>query len=120
MARLARRLGLVLTVILAFIAMQTGSACAFGASETECDDDCAEEPADECDDDHARACSEEHGVPCTPACADCSGCSGTSSAVLRTADHSPRPHTRQVVLDNLLTERVATVHAERIDRPPCA
>jgi hypothetical protein len=119
-ARLARRLGLVLTVVFAFIAMQTGSACASGASETECADDCADEPADACADDHAPACSEEHGVPCTPACADCPGCSGPSSAVLRTAEHSPQPRTRQVVLDDVLTELVATVHAERIDRPPCA
>jgi hypothetical protein len=119
-ARLARRLGLVLVVVFAFIAMQTGSACAFASNESDCADDCEDEPADDCDDDHAPACSEEHGMPCTPACADCPGCSGPASAVLLAAEHSPPPPTRQVVLDDVLTELVATVHTERIDRPPRA
>jgi hypothetical protein len=119
-ARLTRRLGLVLAVVFAFIAMQTGSACAFSVSETECADDCADAPADECNDEHALECSEDHGVPCTPACADCPGCSGPSSAVLRGADHSPQPRTRPVVIGDVLTELVPTAHGERIDRPPCA
>lgn len=116
MARLARRLGLVLTVVFAFIAMQTGSACAFDAVESECADDCG----DDCADEHAPASSEEHDGPCAPACSDCPGCSGPSSAVLLAADVSPQPRTRHVVLDDVRIDRVAAAHLERIDRPPRA
>lgn len=105
-------------VIVAFVAMQTGSACAFEATETGCEDDCADEPGDDCEDEHAPACSDEHEMPCAPACADCPGCAGPSSAVLSAMDRSPEPRTLQVVLDDVLIERVASVHRERIDRPP--
>lgn len=77
-ARLARHLGLMLTVIVAFVAMQTGTACAFEASEAACADDCAEEAGD-CDDDHAPAHTDEHDLPCAPACSDCPGCAGPTS-----------------------------------------
>jgi hypothetical protein len=119
-APFARRLGLVLTVVFAFIAMQTGSACAFEASARECEDDCEDEPADECDDEHAPACAEEHGVPCPPACSDCPGCSGPATAVLRTAEGSPPPRMRHVVLDDVRRQLVAVTDTARIDRPPRA
>lgn len=119
-ARLARHLGIVMAVIVAFVALQTGSACAFPVAERDCADDCADEPADDCDEEHAPAWADEHKSPCPPACADCPGCAGPSSAVLAAVDRAPEPRMRPVVLEGSVIELVPIAHRERVDRPPRA
>src|SRR5688572_19320511 len=88
-ARLVRRLALVLTVVVAFVALQTGAACALAST---CADDCSDER--DCDDDDDG----EHEDSCPPVCVDCPGCSGPASALLRATEATPIPGDREVAL----------------------
>ncbi len=111
MARLSRRLALVLTVIVAFVTLQTGAACAVANA---CADEC-DEGDDDCDDEPEDA----HDGPCAPVCVDCPGCPGPASAVL----HLPTEPTLVPLADDAALPgaselRRATTDTERLERPP--
>jgi hypothetical protein len=106
-ASVVRRLVLVLTVIVAFTALQTGWACAY---------DCGD---DEHADDAPQACSEvdEEG-PCAPTCVDCTGCGGPARALIAHRDPAPMGACLSVVLGTPVVERSLERAPDRIDRPP--
>jgi hypothetical protein len=94
-------------LVVAFMALQTGWACAYGDG---CDDEASEHS------DH-----DEDESPCGPTCTDCVGCSGPVRALLADRDWTQplascptvEPHTRVVELP-------PDVEPDRIDRPPRA
>jgi hypothetical protein len=108
-ARLVRRIALVLTVVIAFVALQTGAACAVASA---CADDCSDER--DCDDDEGG----EHEDSCPPVCVDCHGCSGPASAWLRTPEPTPIPGDREVILHSVNLEPSSGSDGDRIERPP--
>ena len=105
----AHRLALVLALVVAFVAMQTGWACAYG-------DGCAEEAPKACNDDH----EDEDRAPCGPACTDCVGCSGPARALLAVQPWTPMASCLRVTLDTHVAELARQAAPDRIDRPPRA
>jgi hypothetical protein len=109
---LTRRLSLVLTLVVAFVAMQTGWACTYA-------DDCAEDEASQaCGDDHDD--HEDEAAPCGPTCSDCIGCSGPARALLAEQRWTPKASCMTVALDTHVAELAPEAEHERIDRPPRA
>jgi hypothetical protein len=106
MASVVRRLVLVLTVIVAFAALQTGWACAY---------DCGDEHSDEA----PEVCSEgdEEG-PCAPTCVDCTGCGGPARALIANRDPAPMAACLAVVLATPVVEHALERAPDRLDRPP--
>lgn len=103
MGALARRLGLVLAVIVTFVALQTGSARVIDG---------------DCTDDELAACMDGEGGPCAPSCADCHGCAGPTRALIGARTVDPLAATRVLQLERDDFELVAQRDVDRIDRPP--
>jgi hypothetical protein len=100
---LVRRIGLVLAVILTFVALQTGWARTV---------------TDGCD-DGAESCVEDDGAePCAPSCTDCHGCAGPTRALVGPVSTAPRAAMHAVVLRARIVELFAEGDVDRIDRPP--
>jgi hypothetical protein len=105
MASVVRRLVLVLTVIVAFTALQTGWARAC---------DCGDEHPDE-----EQPCSEGgEETPCAPTCIDCTGCGGPARALIGNRDPVLMAACCPVVLGTPVVERAVERAPDRIDRPP--
>jgi len=109
----AHRLALVLTLVVAFVAMQTGWACAYG-------DGCADEAPQACNDDHEDEDDHEGESPCGPACTDCVGCSGPARALLAEQQWKPMASCLRVALSTHVVALVPEAEPPRIDRPPRA
>lgn len=118
-ATVGHRLVLVLTLVFAFVAMQTGWACAYGDG---CEDESAQACAD--GDAHGDEHGDEHGdageAPCGPACSDCVGCSGPARALLAAQTSIPAASCLTVALDTRVAELAPEAQPDRIDRPPRA
>jgi hypothetical protein len=110
---LTHRVALVLTLVVMFVAMQTGWACTYA------DDDCAEEAAPQaCSDDHDD--HDDEAAPCGPACSDCVGCSGPARALLAEQRWTPMASCMTVALDTHVAALAPEAEHERLDRPPRA
>jgi hypothetical protein len=105
-AAAAHRLAFVLTLVVAFMALQTGWACAYG-------DGCADEATPTCNDDEGQA-------PCGPTCTDCVGCSGPARALLADRQWLPMPSCLTLELDAYVVELAPETEPDRLDRPPRA
>lgn len=104
MLGLARRMGLVLLLLVTFVALQTGWARA------------VEDP---CIDDETSACVEaSEPLSCAPSCADCHGCAGPARALLARATGVPAPASHRLAVDEPTRTAVPRDHHQRIDRPP--
>lgn len=114
MVVLTRRVALVLTLVVMFVAMQTGWACAYA-------DDRAEEASQACSDEHDdQDDHDDQAAPCGPACSDCVGCSGPARALLAEQRWSPMASCMTVALDTRVVELAPEAQHQRIDRPPRA
>lgn len=106
MLGLVRRLGLVLALLVAFVALQTGWARA------------VEDP---CASDEDIACAEaSEPLSCAPSCADCHGCAGPARALLAPVTFAARPTSHRIGAEAPLPSAQHREHHVRIDRPPRA
>jgi hypothetical protein len=110
-ATAGHRLVLVLTLVVAFVALQTGWACTYGGG---CEDEAPQTCAD--GDDH----DDEGEAPCAPTCTDCVGCSGPARALLAAQAWTPMASCLTVELDTRVAELAPEAESDRIDRPPRA
>jgi hypothetical protein len=106
-AAAAHRWAFVLTLVLAFMALQTGWACTYG-------DGCEDEAP------QTYAGGDEHEAPCAPTCTDCVGCSGPARALLAGQEWQPMASCVTVELDTRVAELAPRAEPDRIDRPPRA
>lgn len=104
-----RRLVLVLTLVVAFVALQTGWARAYGGG---CDDEAPQACADgDAHDDAGEG-------PCAPTCTDCVGCSGPARALLAARATIPAASCLTVEVHARVDELAPEAQPDRIDRPP--
>ena len=116
MAAAAHRLAFVLTLVVAFVALQTGWSCAYaGACEGDAREPLAagDEPGDAHGDDHGDE------APCAPTCTDCVGCC-PARALLAEQAWTPMASCLTVELDTRVAELAPESEPGRIDRPPRA
>ena len=103
MLALVRRIGLVLAVVVTFVALQTGWARTV---------------ADGCDDGAESCVEDDEAEPCAPSCTDCHGCAGPTRALVGPVSTAPLAAMGAVVLAAHIDAPMPEGDVDRIDRPP--